>query len=111
VALLDLQYHDVNRSRGVFYLLQAKGRVDRIVTDEAVTKAMDSPPQRPGPGFGASSSNGRRNSAAISPSTGSPEAERPDSANGLLKDRSAHTTSASSGSSSRFRLLSGDRRA
>ena len=44
VALLDLQYHDVNRSRGVFYLLQAKGRVDRIVTDEAVTKAMDSPP-------------------------------------------------------------------
>jgi len=51
-ALLDLQYHDVNRSRGVFYLLQAKGRVDRIVTDEAVTKAMDSPPQRPGPASG-----------------------------------------------------------
>jgi proteasome accessory factor A len=45
VALLDLQYHDVDRKRGVFYLLQAKGRVDRTTTDEAVTKAMDSPPE------------------------------------------------------------------
>ncbi len=45
VALLDLQYHDVDRSRGVFYLLQAKGRVDRVTTDEAITKAMDSPPE------------------------------------------------------------------
>ena len=43
VALLDLQYHDVDRSRGVFYLLQARGRVDRITTDQAITKAMESP--------------------------------------------------------------------
>ena len=45
VALLDLQYHDVDRSRGIFYLLQAKGRVDRVTTDEAIEKAMDSPPE------------------------------------------------------------------
>jgi len=44
VALLDLQYHDIDRSRGIFYLLQAKGRVDRVTTDEAITEAMDSPP-------------------------------------------------------------------
>jgi len=44
VALLDLQYHDVDCKRGVFYLLQAKGRVERTTTDEAITKAMDSPP-------------------------------------------------------------------
>lgn len=45
VALLDLQYHDVDRSRGIFYLLQAKGRVERVTTDEAIEKAMDSPPE------------------------------------------------------------------
>jgi len=44
VALLDLQYHDVDRNRGIFYLLQAKGRVERITTDEAISKAMDVPP-------------------------------------------------------------------
>ncbi len=45
VALIDLQYHDVDRKRGIFYLIQAKGRVDRTTTDEAITKAMDSPPE------------------------------------------------------------------
>src|SRR5277367_3302757 len=33
VALLDLQYHDVNRTRGVFYRLQARGLVERTTTD------------------------------------------------------------------------------
>jgi proteasome accessory factor A len=44
IALLDLQYHDVDRNRGIFYMLQAKGRVDRVTTDEAIEKAMDQPP-------------------------------------------------------------------
>ena len=42
---MDLQYHDVDRGRGIFYLLQAKGMVDRITTDETITAAMDSPPE------------------------------------------------------------------
>jgi proteasome accessory factor A len=45
VALLDLSYHDVNTDRGLFYLLQRKGLVDRVVTDEAVEEAIERPPQ------------------------------------------------------------------
>ncbi|HUZ20034.1 MAG TPA: Pup--protein ligase [Acidimicrobiales bacterium] len=45
VALLDLQYHDVSRERGVFYRLQARGAVERTVTDEAIATAMEHPPQ------------------------------------------------------------------
>jgi proteasome accessory factor A len=45
VALLDLQYHDINRSRGVFYKLQDRGLVERICTDEEIDQAIDTPPQ------------------------------------------------------------------
>jgi proteasome accessory factor A len=53
VALLDLQYHDVNRRRGVFYLMQDRGLVERLPSvpgdatdpDEAITIAMEQPPQ------------------------------------------------------------------
>ena len=33
MALLDLQYHDVNRDRGLFYKLQDRGMVERMCTD------------------------------------------------------------------------------
>jgi proteasome accessory factor A len=45
ISLLDLQYHDVSRDRGVFYKMQAHGAVERIVTDEAIDAAMEQPPQ------------------------------------------------------------------
>jgi proteasome accessory factor A len=45
VALLDLQYHDVSRERGVFYRLQAAGAVERMVTDAAIEKAIEHPPE------------------------------------------------------------------
>jgi proteasome accessory factor A len=45
IALLDLAYHDVNRERGLFYLLDRSGAVDRVVTDEAIETAMRQPPQ------------------------------------------------------------------
>jgi proteasome accessory factor A len=45
VALVDLQYHDVNRSRGLFYRLQARDFVERMCTDEAIDNAVDEPPQ------------------------------------------------------------------
>ncbi|MCU1495334.1 MAG: pafA [Acidimicrobiaceae bacterium] len=44
VALLDLQYHDVSRERGVFYKMQARGAVERIVTDAAIDDAMENAP-------------------------------------------------------------------
>jgi len=45
VALIDLQYHDVSRQRGLFYKLQRENLVDRTCTDEAIETAMDEPPQ------------------------------------------------------------------
>jgi proteasome accessory factor A len=45
VALIDLQYHDVNQDRGVFYKLQRAGLVDRTSTDKAIDLAVEQPPQ------------------------------------------------------------------
>jgi proteasome accessory factor A len=45
VSLIDLQYHDVNRERGLFYKLQDRGMVERVTTDEAIEEAVDVPPQ------------------------------------------------------------------
>jgi len=44
-ALLDLQYHDVNQSRGVFYLLQRNGLVERVLKDADIETAIEQPPQ------------------------------------------------------------------
>ena len=45
VALVDLQYHDVNRARGLFYKIQARGMAERVCTDEAIDEAVETPPQ------------------------------------------------------------------
>jgi proteasome accessory factor A len=45
IALLDLAYHDVNRTRGLYYLIERAGRVDRVVDDADVQLAMREPPQ------------------------------------------------------------------
>ena len=45
IALLDLAYHDVNRERGLYYLLERGGKVERSVTDEEIETAMRQPPQ------------------------------------------------------------------
>ena len=45
LAMLDLSYHDVDRSRGVYNMMAAKGMVDRIVTDSEISDAVRVPPQ------------------------------------------------------------------
>ena len=45
IAQLDLAYHDISRTRGVFYLMEGKGLVDRVTTDLAVFEAKSVPPQ------------------------------------------------------------------
>ncbi|HMK12269.1 MAG TPA: Pup--protein ligase, partial [Acidimicrobiales bacterium] len=45
VALMDLQYHDVNRSRSLFYRMQQKNLVERMCTDADIDTAVDTPPQ------------------------------------------------------------------
>jgi proteasome accessory factor A len=44
LALIDLNYHDVNRDRGLYYKMERAGLMDRIVTDAAVAEAMVTPP-------------------------------------------------------------------
>jgi len=44
LALIDLNYHDVNRDRGLFYKMEQAGLMDRMVTDSAITQAMVDPP-------------------------------------------------------------------
>lgn len=45
VALVDLQYHDVNRDRGLFYNMQRRGMVERTATDTEISEAVEQPPQ------------------------------------------------------------------
>ncbi|MEE2631363.1 MAG: Pup--protein ligase [Actinomycetota bacterium] len=44
VLLLDLQYHDVNRRRSLYYLMQDRGMMERTTTDAAIAAAVDEAP-------------------------------------------------------------------
>jgi proteasome accessory factor PafA2 len=41
---IDLQYHDVRRTKGLYHRLAATGKVERLVTDDEVERAMMHPP-------------------------------------------------------------------
>ena len=45
VSQLDLAYHDISRTRGLYYLLVGKGLVDRVCNDVAIFEAKSVPPQ------------------------------------------------------------------
>jgi proteasome accessory factor A len=45
IALMDLAYHDVNRDRGLYYLLERRGRMQRVVPEKQIQRAMREPPQ------------------------------------------------------------------
>ncbi len=45
VAQLDLAYHDINRNRGLYYLLERKGMVERVAQDLRIFEAKSVPPQ------------------------------------------------------------------
>jgi len=45
VQMLDLQYHDSRPDKGLYHLLERQGKVERIVTDEEIQKALYSPPR------------------------------------------------------------------
>jgi proteasome accessory factor A len=44
VAMMDLQYHDVDRTRGLYYLLERDRKMARVTTDPGVLHAMQHPP-------------------------------------------------------------------
>ncbi len=43
--LVDLQYHDIRRHKGLYHQLVRTGRVDRLFTDEQIAAAVTSPPR------------------------------------------------------------------
>lgn len=45
IARLDLAYHDISRTHGLYNLLAARGMVERVVTDLDVFEATAVPPQ------------------------------------------------------------------
>ena len=44
LAFVDLAYHDISRGRGLYHLLERSGRMERVVTEEAIERAMREPP-------------------------------------------------------------------
>lgn len=44
LRLVDLQYHDVRRDRGLYHRLVASGAVERLVSDDEVDRAIEQPP-------------------------------------------------------------------
>ena len=46
MRLLDLQFHDVEPSRGLYHRLLAAGHVRRLFEDEEVERAVGEPPER-----------------------------------------------------------------
>ena len=44
VHMLDLQYHDVRPDKGLFFLLERRGEVERIVETEEIERAVTVPP-------------------------------------------------------------------
>ncbi|WP_242908639.1 Pup--protein ligase [Actinomadura terrae] len=45
VAQLDLAYHDVRRDRGLYYLLDKRGSVERVAREADIVQAQSVPPQ------------------------------------------------------------------
>jgi proteasome accessory factor A len=45
ILLMDLQYHDVNRSRGLYYVLEKMDMAEKVVEEEDIQLAMNEPPQ------------------------------------------------------------------
>ncbi len=45
LRLIDLQYHDVARDRGLYHRLVASGQVERLVSEDEIQRAVMEPPE------------------------------------------------------------------
>jgi len=45
LKLIDLQYHDVQRAKGLYWKLVASGKIERLVSDDDIAFAVDHPPE------------------------------------------------------------------
>lgn len=44
ISMMDLQYHDLRQQKGLYYLLEKEKRVTRVITDQDIYQAIESPP-------------------------------------------------------------------
>jgi proteasome accessory factor A len=44
VAMMDLQYHDLRQDRGLYFLMERQGAVERILTEQEIADAIENPP-------------------------------------------------------------------
>jgi len=45
LRLVDLQYHDVRRDKGLYHRLERAGKVERLTTDAEIDRATMEPPE------------------------------------------------------------------
>jgi len=45
VAMMDLQFHDLRPDKGLYYLMERQGHVQRLVTDAEINRAVTEPPE------------------------------------------------------------------
>jgi Pup amidohydrolase len=45
LKMIDLQYHDVRRSKGLYYKLARTGKIDTLVPEDDIDYAVDHPPE------------------------------------------------------------------
>jgi Pup amidohydrolase len=45
VQMLDLQYHDLRPEKGLYYLLERQGKMERLASDEEIKDAISQPPE------------------------------------------------------------------
>jgi Pup amidohydrolase len=45
LKMVDLQYHDVRRDKGLYQRLAARGRVERLVAESEIARAVEHPPE------------------------------------------------------------------
>ena len=45
VQMLDLQYHDIRPEKGLYYLLERQGKMERLASDEEIKDAITQPPE------------------------------------------------------------------
>ena len=78
VALVDLQYHDVSRNRGLYYHMQRRRMVETLVTDAEIQHAVEHPPETTRARLrGEFISRGQGAKARLHRRLGASEAQRP----------------------------------
>ena len=86
VAQLDLAYHDVHRGRGLYYLLQRRGAVERVCRDLDIFQAkIGAAADHQGPAARGVHPAGAGAAPRLHGGLGAPEAERPGAADRALQ--------------------------